>query len=168
MIKLLGICCLIMGFFGLSFDRVREEATGIKRLAALKSFVIYLLREIEYSHIPIPDICKEYQDRSDNELRTYLEKICKQYENSPGKSYEGIWNDEAENIVWKKEEKLWLKKLGKCFGYCNIGMQLAAIEQYLQDIEKQLLQKEKKFQDNRKLILYFGVMSGLLLSIILL
>ena len=128
-----------------------------------------MLKEIEYSHIPIPDICKEYVERSEGIIRDFLEKVCNRYEMNQGESFDIIWKEVAdETLMLKKEERKLLHLLGKSFGFCNLKMQMSAIEQYIQDIEKNVLQKEIKFQDNRKLILYFGVMSGLLLSIILL
>lgn len=172
MIKLIGVILLLAGFCGLSFEKVREEKANIKRLQELKRFTTYLLNEIEYSHIPIPDICQEYIEKSEGVLKTFLEKVCEQFQLNSGKSFDCIWRAELKNNIdsysVKKEERVLLKNLCKSFGFCNIRMQVSAIEQYLQEIDKILLQKEKKFQDNKKLILYFGVMSGLLLSIILL
>ena len=75
---------------------------------------------------------------------------------------------EVDNYPGSSKEKKWLYKMGKEFGFGNVGMQISAMESYKDFIQKEILQKEKKFQDNKKLILYFGVMSGLLLSIILL
>ena len=162
----------MLGFCGLSFDKVREEKVSLKGLKDLKDFTLYMLMEIRHSHIPIPDICKEYVTRCDGELGNFLEKVCEQFEDNGGKSFEGLWEEElqksGEGSSLKKEERELLHRFSKNFGYCNTGMQISAIEQYLQEVEKLILQREKKFQDNKKVILYFGVMSGLLLSIILL
>lgn len=166
MVKLLGILLLIAGFIGLSVEKVREEKASLRSLGDLKRFITYLLREIEYSHIPIPDICAEYKDRSEGKLKLFLEKVNKRYVANEGKSFDCIWREEIE--MYKKEEKELMENLSRSFGFCNTKMQISAIGQQLQDIENMLLQKDKKFQDNKKLILYFGVMSGLLLSIILL
>lgn len=169
MIKIFGAVLLVLGFCGLSFEKVKEEKEQLKRLTELKGFITYLLREIEYSHIPIPDICEEYFGRSEGILKEFLEKVCACFGKKEGKSFDVIWEEECSTgYVGKKEEKEILRRLNKSFGFCNTGMQISAIEQNLDEVEKIILHKEKKFQDNRKLILYFGVMSGLLLSIILL
>lgn len=167
--KFLGMIFLLLGFWGLSLEKVKEKKREIVTLSEIKSFATYLLKEIEYSHIPIPDICREYVERSEGIIRDFLEKVCNRYDINQGESFDIIWKEVAdENLMLKKEERKLLHLLGKSFGFCNLKMQMSAIEQYIQDIEKNVLQKEIKFQDNRKLILYFGVMSGLLLSIILL
>lgn len=167
--KFLGMILLMLGFWGLSLEKVKEKKREIETLSEIKSFATYLLKEIEYSHIPIPDICREYVERSEGIIRDFLEKVCNRYDINQGESFDIIWKEVAdENLMLKKEERKLLHLLGKSFGFCNLKMQMSAIEQYIQDIEKNVLQKEIKFQDNRKLILYFGVMSGLLLSIILL
>ena len=167
--KFLGMIFLMLGFWGLSLEKVKEKKREIATLSEIKSFATYLLKEIEYSHIPIPDICREYVERSEGIIRDFLEKVCNRYDINQGKSFDIIWKEVAdETLMLKKEERKLLHLLGKSFGFCNLKMQMSAIEQYIQDIEKNVLQKEIKFQDNRKLILYFGVMSGLLLSIILL
>lgn len=167
--KFLGMIFLMLGFWGLSLEKVKEKKREIVTLSEIKSFATYLLKEIEYSHIPIPDICREYVERSEGIIRDFLEKVCNRYDINQGKSFDIIWKEVAdENLMLKREERKMLHLLGKSFGFCNLKMQMSAIEQYIQDIEKNILQKEMKFQDNRKLILYFGVMSGLLLSIILL
>lgn len=172
MIKMLGIILLLVGFCGISFDKVREEKTTIKRMNELKRFTIYLQKEIEYSHIPIPDICEEYVDRSEGELKIFLSKVCDKFRLNVGKSFDVVWQDELKQnslgCFKKREEQQLLQNLCKSFGFCNAQMQMSAIEQYLHEVDKILIQKEKNFQDNKKLILYFGVMSGLLLSIILL
>lgn len=167
--KFLGMIFLMLGFWGLSLEKVKEKKKEIATLSEIKSFATYLLKEIEYSHIPIPDICREYVERSEGIIRDFLEKVCNRYDINQGESFDIIWKEVAdETLMLKKEERKMLHLLGKSFGFCNLKMQMSAIEQYMQDIEKNVLQKEIKFQDNRKLILYFGVMSGLLLSIILL
>lgn len=167
--KFLGMIFLMLGFLGLSLEKVKEKKREIATLSEIKSFATYLLKEIEYSHIPIPDICREYVERSEGIIRDFLEKVCNRYDINQGESFDIIWKEVAdETLMLKKEERKLLHLLGKSFGFCNLKMQMSAIEQYIQDIEKNVLQKEIKFQDNRKLILYFGVMSGLLLSIILL
>ena len=168
MIKAIGIICLFVGFCGISVEKIKEEKEKIKAFKEIRNFAEYLVKEIEYSHIPIPDICKEYRSRSEDDFGVFLEQVCFKYENHSGKSFEQIWAMETENYKGHKEEKVSLKNLGKCFGFSNIGHQLASINRYLYEMENKLLQNEKKFQDNKKLILYFGVMSGLLLSIILL
>lgn len=168
MLKAVGISCLIVGFCGLSIEVVREENAKIKVLREIRNFAGYLLKEIEYSHIPIPDICREYLNRSEGKFKVFLDAICLQFEKDDGKSFDVIWDEETNQYPGRNEEKMQLEKMGQCFGFCNVGMQLSAIEQFLRDIEAIIIHKEKKFQDNRKLILYLGVMSGLLLSIILL
>ena len=168
MIKVIGICCLFVGFCGVSIEKIKEEKDKIKTLEEIRNFVEYLIKEIEYSHIPIPDICKEYRGRSEGTFRVFLEQVCLKFEKYEGSSFEQIWDRETEDYSGWKEEKICLNSLGRCFGYANIGHQLSAIERCLREMEKRILHNEKKFQDNKKLILYFGVMSGLLLSIILL
>ena len=168
MIKILGIFCLFFGFLGIAIDKIKMEKEKISTFVEIRSLVEYLLKEIEYSHIPIPDICKEYLNRDEGKLQTFLEEVCRKFEEEEGASFEKIWEKETENLHIGKETKLQLFKLGKCFGFSNIGHQLSTIERFLREIDKTILHNEKKFQDNKKLILYFGVMSGLLLSIILL
>ena len=169
MSKFLGMIFLLLGCLGLSLENVKEKKREITSLSEIKGFATYLLKEIEYSHIPIPDICKEYIERSEGDIRDFLEKVSNRYEMNQGESFDVIWKEAADEFqTLKREGRNLLKLLGKSFGFCNLKMQMSSIEQYIQDIEKVILQKEIKFQDNRKLILYFGVMSGLLLSIILL
>ena len=168
MIKIMGIICLFFGILGISLDKIRVEKEKLVTLEEIRNFAEYLLREIEYSHIPIPDICKEYMVRTEGRLRIFLENVCIKFENNDGASFENIWDKEVEDGCFEKETKLQLTKLGRCFGFSNMGHQLSSIERFLREVEKKILHNEKKFQDNKKLILYLGVMSGLLLSIILL
>lgn len=168
MTKFLGIVLLLAGFCGLALEKIREETEVLKEMVRIKDFSTYLLKEIEYSHIPIPDVCREYIGRCDGKLKAFLESVCHKYEENPGKSFDVIWEQELKGYAGKREEKEWLIKISNEFGFRNVGMQISAIGQYLADIEKTILQKEKRFQDNKKLILYFGVMSGLLISIVLL
>ena len=168
MVKILGIVLLLAGFCGLSMEKIREEKEEIKVLLEIKEFSVFLLKEIEYSHIPIPDICKEYKMRCNGKIRAFLDKVCETYESDGGKTFYHVWEKEVDNYPGSSKGKKWLYKMGKEFGFGNVGMQISAMESYKDFIQKEILQKEKKFQDNKKLILYFGVMSGLLLSIILL
>lgn len=168
MIKLFGVILLLAGFCGLTFEKIRGDVEELKELRQIKDFSAFLLKEIEYSHIPIPDICREYRDRSEGTLKCFLETVCKRYEENQGKSFDVVWTDELKDYEGRCGQKRWLMKMSKEFGFQNVGMQVLAIGQYMTDIEKYIMEKEKKFQDNRKLILYFGVMSGLLISIILL
>ncbi len=172
MLKLMGVLFLVTGTIGLSLERIREETKRIKNLKQIKNFTIFLMDEIFHSHIPIPDICEEYVWKSEGSLKAVLEKVSEEYRNHQGKSFEVIWEETIYRICEQeklsKEEKSHLLQLSRCFGYSNAKGQLSAIEQYLQEVENDVLQREKKFQDNRKLIIYFGVMSGLFISILLL
>lgn len=168
MVKIVGIMCLLLGCCGLSFDKIKREKGKLNVLIEIRDFAAYLCGEIEYSHIPIPDICREYLKRSEGSIKMFLDRLCRRLEEEKGQSFDIVWEEIAEKYVVEKEEKRQLKKLGGCFGFPSIGMQVSSLERYLKDIEKIIVHNEKKFQDNRKLILYFGVMSGLLLSIILL
>ncbi len=168
MVRLVGIICLFAGFVGLSVDRIKSDRQKIEFLREVRDFVGYLHGEIEYSHIPIPDICKEYIKRCRGKMVFFLVELCDGFEKDSGKSFDVLWEEILDKQMWKKEEKQYLKDLGGCFGFSGMGLQLSALERYHKDMDKNILQREKKFQDNKKLILYFGVMSGLLLSIILL
>lgn len=168
MIKIIGIACLLAGFVGLSIEKIKSDLKKIEYLREVRNFAEYLHGEIEYSHIPIPDICREYVKRCRGKMKVFMEELCDRFEENSGVSFDVLWEEILEKQLWKKEEKQYLKELGNCFGFAEIGLQLSKIERYLRDMDKSILQYEKKFQDNKKLILYFGVMSGLLLSIILL
>ena len=163
---------LVTGCIGLALDKVKEESQNIENLKSIRNFARYLIGEISYTHIPIPDICEEYVWKSEGSLKAVLEKVSEEYRNHQGKSFEVIWEETIYRICEQeklsKEEKSHLLQLSRCFGYSNAKGQLSAIEQYLQEVENDVLQREKKFQDNRKLIIYFGVMSGLFISILLL
>ena len=77
MIKVIGMICLVSGFCGLAFDKIRMEKEQIKNLMEIRDFVCYLKGEIDYSHIPIPDICHEYSDRTEGKIRIFLKNLCK-------------------------------------------------------------------------------------------
>ena len=168
MLKILGIVCLFAGFLGLSLDKINMDRQKLDNLREIRSLVDFLHGEISYSHIPIPDICKEYIGRCGGKTKVFLQELSETIDKEQGKGFETQWEDVLKKQVMKKEEKDCLQELGRCFGFSDIGLQLSKIERYRCDIDKKILHYEKNFQDNKKLILYFGVMSGLLLSIILL
>lgn len=168
MVRLTGSILLMLGFCGLAFDKVKEDQRKIKRLHILRDFVVFLLKEIQYFGAPIPYICREYEKRTKGELKNFLREVCNGFENNPGSTFEKIWLEKIQSYGKQKEERKQLEALCSNFGFLNTGMQQAAIEHFLNDLEKLILQKEKKYQDNKKLVLYFGAMSGLLLSILLL
>lgn len=163
---------LVTGCIGLALDKVKEESQNIENLKSIRNFARYLIGEISYTHIPIPDICEEYLQRADNWFKDILKKVCEKLQKNQGKSFDCIWEDAVDNRCSQncslKEERKQLFLLGKCFGFCNANTQLSTLEKYTQELEGLILQKEKKFQDNKRLIIYFGVMSGLFLSIMLL
>lgn len=168
MLKIVGVICLLVGFTGLSMEKIMSDRQKIEYLKEVRKFVAYLYGEIEYSHIPIPDICKEYIKRCRGKTKDFLTELSACYEKEDGKSFDILWEEILDKQTWKKEEKHYLKELGNCFGFSALGLQLNAIERYLEELDNTILLYEKKFQGNKKLVLYLGVMSGLLLSIILL
>ena len=115
MIKLLGMVLLVAGFVGLSIEKVKEEKASIDYLNELKRFTTYLLREIEYSNIPIPDICMEYKGRSEGKMYIFIERVSERFAQNEGKSFDCIWKEEIDKL--KKEEKQLLDSLGKSFGF---------------------------------------------------
>ena len=168
MIKVLGIICLLTGFLGLSKEKVQGHRQRIETLCEIRNLADCIYGEISYSHIPIPDICKENINRSSGKIKVFLQQLCDRFDKEEGKSFDNLWEDVLKEQGLKREERNCISELGKCFGFHGIEMQLAKLERYRNDMDKKILQYEKNFQDNKKLILYFGVMSGLLLSIILL
>lgn len=169
MIKILGSFLLLAGCIGLSLDKVKEEKQHIENMKAIRGFTGYLIGEISHTHIPIPDICEEYIFRVEGFLAEILKAISTKLKEDEGTSFDVVWEETVtEKCRQLKEESKQLLLLSKCFGFCNTNMQLSVIETYMQELESLISQKEKKFQDNKRLIFYFGVMSGLFLSIMLL
>ncbi len=171
MIKVIGAIFLIAGCVGISLEKIKEDKKEIQNLKEIEKFLSYLYGEIQHSHIPIPDICYEYKNRANGFLKELLDRVCMTYLQNQGSSFDKIWLEEVDilckNHLELKETKKQLCNLSSCFGFCNINMQISAIDKCSKEVERILTWKEKKFQDNKKIILYFGIMSGLFITILL-
>lgn len=172
MFKIAGMVCLIAGSIGLSLDKVNEDILKMQHLKNIQGFTAFLIGEISHTRIPIPDICEEYLDKAEGTLKIVLDRITVKFYNENGKSFQSIWQETVQEISASdktyQEAKMQLLKLSKCFGYSNVKLQTAFIEQFDKQLEMEIVQKEKRFQDNKKLIICLGIMSGLFLSILLL
>lgn len=172
MLKVTGILLLIVGSVGVSMDKIHTDTIKIQHLKQIRDLIVYLIGEISHTHLPIPDVCEEYADKAEGELKDVLQKITQKYKENPGQSFQTVWNDILSEVLKTRKEYVEAGKLllllSKAFGYTNIHVQIAQLEQYFRELETRIAQKEKKFQDSKKLILCFGIMSGLFVSILLL
>lgn len=158
-----------LGCFG--FYESRRLAERVKMLKELYRLTMLLRSEIQYAALPVPEAVRRLSERTQGELKCFLESVAAGLYVQSGDSLANVWRTAAqehfEDSPLKTEDLLLLKEVGDNLGYADRRTQVGAVELCMENFRMSIKQLEESVPAKRRLYQCLGLFSGLL-SVILL
>jgi stage III sporulation protein AB len=172
MFKIAGFLCIMAGCIGWGNAQVREEKNRLYHLRELIRIIRRIQDEMCYGKHTLPEICLILSQFSDSWYSTYFQKIYEQLTQKNSTSLETAWAEQMElcfrNVPLLEEEKDVLKTLPDHLGLQEETMQARHIGQSLDMLDRKCKQAEENYESKTKVIRSMSILTGFLLTLLLL
>lgn len=170
MLKGIAAILVIIGTSGVGFSFCREQENRLYHLKYMKHIMVLIQNEIAYRRASFPEICQSIANRMEKPYSTFFSEINQELSKKNGKAFGEIWRNagkELEGITSiSRAEKEQFLSFPTENGYQNGEMQIREMEGKIYELETSIQKLEKKIENNCKLYLCVGIMSGLLCTIL--
>lgn len=172
MLKVSGAVLLMLGAAGFAFSICREWKRRLLLLKSMKEMYRLLQNEICYTALPLPEIFRIVGERIDEPFGEALFSVSNRMTLKRGEDLKKVWESEMGNcldkIPLKDQEKELLLKFPECVGMNESKGQANALNRYIEEIDRLILQMEEEEKSKNKVIMSLGIAAGLFMVIILL
>lgn len=177
MFKILGMILLMIGSTGFAWSYCNGEKERITQIKNIRQMYRSLQNEILYSGASIPDLCLSMSGKAPAPYAQAFLDIYKEISKNNGSSFNIIWNDvmsyyiketSLKSAALKDEEKRLLLDFPECLGYPGREAQAESLDRFIREADRISSSLEKEIADKTKVIMSFGVMGGILISLLLL
>ena len=172
MVKLFGVCFLITGAVGFSFCLCREQKIRLMMLKEMRSIFFLVQKQIHYGGFPIDLILQEVSGKVKTPFSEALKRVSEQMCLEDGEEFCRIWTREMETVLFRipitKEQKELMLGFPRLLNAIDREGQAQILCDYIDELDKWIVQTEKEEKDKNKLIMSLGTAAGILLSILLL
>lgn len=171
MFRIAGAVLVVIGCTGLGFRYRQELKEGLRSLYQIRQIMELMISEISYSKATLPECCRQAGLKSEEPYRSALISIYEQITEKSGVSFAGCWQEEMgkclKGLPVSAAERDMVLGFAECSGLTDNRMQIRAIEQYRDMIDSAIRTREQNVAQQGRMAAGLGVMSGLLLTIIL-
>lgn len=173
MIKFVGIILLL----GASFAAGRVLAYQIKQrvneLIYIKKLMLMFRGELDYRNAMLPEAFRAVAAKAREPYKKLFLELASSTEENYTMTMSGLFAEKVDKILegntfLKKEDLARFKELGDTLGYQNQKMQLSNIDLYLDRLSFSIDEDREKMADTMKVYRTLAMMTGVLLSIVLL
>lgn len=172
MLRIIGAIFVMAGSSGLGFAYRHELYNAQKSLQYIRHILEMMISEVRYSKSTLPECCRQVGQKLDEPYRTAFLEIHRQLLEERSSSFVQCWEQEMGKCLGKlpisKREKEMVLAFAACGNMVDNGMQIRAIEQYRDMIDSTVKKRESVLAEQGRMAAGLGIMSGLLLTIVLL
>lgn len=172
MMRILGMLVVITGSTGCAFSIVKERREYLERCRTWQEVFQLMENEIAFGKSSLPEICERAGTYLSGNKKLFLGRIGRVLEEGGGETLGEVWRREARRIFreepLKKEIEKEVEELGERLCFEDSVMQRKMLQDTEKYLEKHQKEQEELNRDRNRLTLCAGVMSGLLLTILLL
>lgn len=172
MSKLLGAVFLLFGTAGFSWSICLEQKRKLCLLKDMREMYLLLQREIGYTALPLPEIFRIVGEKTAMPFGDGLLSVASRMRPEEGEDFQDIWDSEMsrclKEIPLTNPQKELLLKFPRCMGMNEKSGQANALEPYIEELNRFILQTEEEKKSKNKVIMSLGVAAGLFMVIILL
>lgn len=173
MLKLVGICIILLGCTGTGYSIVRERKQEIANCEQWERILSIMENEIAFQKSSIHEIC--YRISRHNTVgrrdRQFFQVLADELEENRGQTLGNIWKCELmqymKNIRLPEDIKNELYELGEKLCYEDEQMQRKVIHILNDEMRKVRTNQMKEDEKRNKVTICMGIMTGLLITIIL-
>ena len=184
MLRILGAALIVFGCVGMGMSYRMRLREGLWHIRYMHKILELFLSEISFGRSTLPECCRNIGEKMEEPYKTALLLIGEQTfsgddENERRGEYAGCekdffakWEEHMgkalAHIPVTKAEKEMLVGLSGCFGVADHRMQIRTIEQYRDMLSGAIKNREEALGGQERLATGLGIMSGILLTVILL
>lgn len=172
MIRVAG-CFFVIGATTLwGMDKSKRLKSQYEHMKYLQRIICLLKSEIRYSRSFLGEIFYQIGQSVEEPYRTWLFDLTEKTKNHSAESFEEIWRESIDTylkeIQFSAYEMETLKALGSQIGFADVEVQLKLLDIYLEHLQKSMEELRDEIQTKTKIYHCLGVMSGILVSVLLL
>lgn len=169
--KLIGIIMILLSGTGIGFKASDNLVLQNDRLKKLKKMIMILRGEIKYNNSYIAQALWNVSSRVSSPYKEFLKHVSKQLNDCPGRTLSEIWKEGIDetlsNVGLDKTHLVKFKELGDTLGYLDKEMQLSSFDLFLEQLDMDIGENNRKMKDNCKLYKCLGVMGGILVVLLI-
>ncbi|MDD2971740.1 MAG: stage III sporulation protein AB [Lachnospiraceae bacterium] len=171
-IRVLAFLCVLLGSTGVGYSCIDSYGKKVMQTEQILQILIEFRQEIQYSRIPLPEVCRELSLRSMEPYGSLLKEFYHQILCRKGENISHLWREEirksGKKIVIPPEVRTVLMQIMDPIGYADSEMQVKKLDQHIDKIQKSLQQQRENQENKTRIYFSMGIMGGLLLGILFL
>ncbi len=172
MFKAAGAAVLLFGAWGFACSICRERKKRLLFLKEMREIYRLLQNEICYTALPLPEIFKTIAERVNPPFDKTFLLIGENMTLEKGENFRTVWEREMgkalNGIPLTRQQKMLLIGFPECMGISESRGQARAVERYVEELDRMILQQEEEEKSKNKVIMSLGIAAGLFAVIILL
>lgn len=142
-----------------------------RQLKKLKQMLTILRGEIKFNNSTLAQAMENITTRVGTPFDEFLKYVANNLNEYSGNTLKTIWENGVNEVLTKsylsKKHLSRLIELGDNLGFLDMEMQLSTIDLFIEQLNLEIEDNDKKAKDNCKLYKYLGVMGGILVILII-
>ncbi|MGN1181045.1 MAG: stage III sporulation protein AB [Suilimivivens sp.] len=172
MLKAAGAVLLLVGAWGFAYSICRERKKQLILLKDMREMYRLVQSEISYTALPLPEIFAIVAAKMKAPFREALISVSESMNPESGEDFAEIWKIKMEEglagALLTASQKELLLRFPECVGMNESKGQAKALDRYIEELSRMILQLEEEEKSKNKVIMSLGIAAGLLMIIILL
>ena len=170
-VKLAGALLIVLSSAGLGYYLSVRDYFRISDLDELKKSLLLLRSEIEYMNNTLPAALNRLAETSSPGLALFFRNVAEDCGKKNSNGFEKIWSDACaglgKHMHLDKEDIAQLEALGKTLGCQDKKLHRGNIENLIESIDITARRLAAAAEANRKMYRSLGLLTGLLISIMI-
>ena len=173
MIRILGFAAILTGTMGCGFSIIKERKVDVEECKEWIYVLSVVENEMAFQKSTLPEICLRISKQStiNRTKREFLKNVYNRMQEKTGESFGVVWKEEfirhGLGNECKKEIEEEIMCIGERMFFEDVSMQQNVLHTTMQKIEYYMQKKQKANETENKVVLCMSVMSGLLITILL-
>lgn len=168
--KYLGLIIIFISTTALGFKITDNMNVRIISLREIRKMLILLRGEIMYNMSSIDEAFLNTAAKTAEPFSMFMKEVAKEIQKKDGTMFSKIWDEKlrllAKTCLTRKDVKA-LKDFSEGFGCQYKENQVSSFNMYIEELEREIREADKKKDENSRLYRTLGIMSGLFIVIIL-
>lgn len=172
MIKAMGSGLVLAATIWMGMHRAENIRDEYRQMRYLWKLVCVLEGEIAYSHIHLADIFSNLAQRAKEPYRSWLTSLCRELESQEAPRFGTIWEESVKGFLGQtnlpSRELERFSELGNQLGIYDRDLQLTILKEYKRQLQANTYEMQGEMKNRIRLCHCLGVMSGVMISVLLL
>lgn len=168
--KIVAAALVMSGAWGFGMAYSQNMQNIIFHETEQKRMLQLVIREIDYMHRPMLEIFDSISHRLNQTYQRLLTDVSEKAKENNGQGLEYIWDEQIKNIritsSYSKKAVSNLVRMGQCFGYDEVQLQISAMKLLEKDIEEDIEQMKQEKADKGKLVKTLSMLAGFFILIV--